>query len=54
MILKEAVNIGLIGTILGITTGIGLRNFCWVGNAVYQRSLFVLSVQDLTIEMAPY
>ena len=53
MILKEAVIIGLIGTILGITAGIGLAQFL-LGlvtqsiNDLY----FVLSVQDLTIEMA--
>ena len=53
MILKEAVLIGLIGTILGITAGIGLAQFL-LGlvtqsiNDLY----FVLSVQELTIEMA--
>ena len=53
MILKEAVIIGLIGTILGITAGIGLAQFL-LGlvtqsiNDLY----FVLSVQELTIEMA--
>ena len=52
MILKEAVIIGLIGTILGITAGIGLAQSAWVGNAVYQRSLFCIIRPDLTIEMA--
>ena len=53
MILKEAVIIGLIGTILGITAGIGLAQFL-LGlvtqsiNDLY----FVLSVQELTIEIA--
>ena len=52
MIVKEAVLIGLIGTILGITAGIGLAQFL-LGlvtqsiNDLY----FVLSVQELTIEL---
>ena len=54
MIVKEAVLIGLIGTILGITAGIGLAQFL-LGlvtqsiNDLY----FVLSVQELTIELIP-
>ena len=54
MILKEAVLIGLIGTILGIMAGIGLAQFL-LGlvtqsiNDLY----FVLSVQELTIELVP-
>ena len=54
MIVKEAVLIGLIGTILGIMAGIGLAQFL-LGlvtqsiNDLY----FVLSVQELTIELIP-
>ena len=54
MIVKEAVLIGFIGTILGITAGIGLAQFL-LGlvtqsiNDLY----FVLSVQELTIELIP-
>lgn len=54
MIIKEAVLIGLIGTMLGITAGIGLAQFL-LGlvtqsiNDLY----FVLSVQELTIDLVP-
>ena len=51
MIVKEAVLIGLIGTILGITAGIGFTIPPWAGYTVHQRSLFCAIVLALTIEL---